>query len=68
MFQALLQRAMRLGFRRGVGGSRGWLILAIVAAGIRTLRRMAHSDEEVLYRTLVRPGDVFEIVTGPPPK
>ncbi len=68
MFSSLVQRAMRIGFRRGMSGARGWLILGILAAGARTLSRIAKDDEKVLYRTLINAGDVFEIVTGPPPK
>lgn len=68
MFSALMQRAMRAGFRRGMSGSRGWLMLGIAAAGYRTLRRLARSEEEVLYRTVVKAGDIFEIVTSPPSK
>lgn len=58
---ALLRRLMRTGFRRGMSGSQGWLVLAISALGIRAIRRMARSEPEVLYRTEVHPGDRFEI-------
>jgi hypothetical protein len=58
---ALLRRLMRAGFRRGMSGSQGWLVLGISALGIRALRRMARSEPEVLYRTEVHRGDRFEI-------
>jgi hypothetical protein len=64
MFTAFLQRMMRTGFRRGMAGSRGWLYVGIAAGGVRLLRRIAHDKEEVLYRTAVKPGDVFEIITS----
>jgi hypothetical protein len=38
-------------------------MIAVVAVGARVLRRLAIPEEEVLYRTAVKSGDVFEIVT-----
>jgi hypothetical protein len=64
--EVLLRRLTRIGFRRGMSGSRYWLILGIVVGGVRALRQLAKQDEEVLYRTAVKPGDVFEIITRPP--
>jgi type IV secretory pathway TrbD component len=55
---------MRTGFRRGMSGSRAsqaWLALGISALGVRTLRRLARTDPEVVYRTEVHAGDRFEI-------
>ncbi|HWS45453.1 MAG TPA: hypothetical protein VN636_06305 [Acidimicrobiia bacterium] len=64
MLHALLRRLTASGFRRGVaGGSRTWLILGILAAGAQALRRLARQEPDVLYRTAIRPGDVFEIIT-----
>jgi hypothetical protein len=68
MFSSLVQRAMRIGFRRGMSGARGWLIIGIAAAGVRTLGRLSRDEEQVLYRTVVKAGDVFEIVTSSPKK
>ncbi len=65
MFARLLRRLSVTGLRRGIGGSRAWLIVGLVAAGTRALRRLARDDEEILYRTVIRPGDVFEVVTRP---
>ncbi len=67
MFAALLRRLTTTGLRRGALGSRAWLVVGILAAGVRLLRRVARNEEEVLYRTRIREGDVFEIVTGPRP-
>ncbi len=68
MLEALMRRLTRTGLRRGMsGGSRGWLILGIVASGFRILRRLAENDEAVMYRTAIKPGDSFEIITRPPP-
>lgn len=66
MLEALINRASTIGLRRGLTGNRTWLLLGIVAVGVRTLRRIAHRDEQVLYRTVVRAGDVFEIVGRQP--
>lgn len=65
LWGALLRRLSFHGIRRGLGGSRTWLVVGIVAAGTRALRRLARDDEEILYRTAVRAGDVFEVVTRP---
>jgi hypothetical protein len=61
---ALLRRMMRTGFRKGMAGSERsqlWLVIGIVAFGARALRKLAHSEPEVVYRTEVQPGDIFEI-------
>ena len=68
MFAALLRRLTRSGFRRGMTGSNTWLIVGILAGGFRILRHLARPDEDVLYRTVVKPGDVFEVITKPPSK
>jgi hypothetical protein len=67
MFQALLRRLTTTGLRRGMSGSRGWLLVGILSGGVRVLRRIAHHEEEVLYRTAIKPGDTFEIIARPPP-
>jgi hypothetical protein len=63
MFAELLSRLARTGFRRGATGSRTWLVIASVAAGLRILHYVSRSGEEVLYRTQVVEGDQFEITT-----
>ena len=68
MFESLLRRAWTTGWRRGRAGSRGWLIVASVAGGIRLLRRVTRDHEEILYRTRVVAGDQFEIITKAPSK
>ena len=64
MFEALLRRLTRTGIRRGMSGSRGWLVLGVVSGGVRILRHLARDEEEVLYRTAFKPGDTFEIRAG----
>ena len=47
----------RLGFRRGVlGGSRGFMILWMVAMAVRLLKRMGGSEPEVVYSEKLEPG------------
>jgi len=56
---------MGSGLRKGTSGSTPWLIVGIVAGGLRMLSRMARNDEDVVYRTVIKAGDVFEIITRP---
>jgi hypothetical protein len=51
-----------------MGGSRSWIVIALSIAGVRALKRMGSSEHEILYRTVVKPGDLFEIDVRPPPK
>jgi len=48
-----------------MSGSTPWLIVGMAAGGLRLLRRIARDEEEVLYRTAIRAGDVFEVVARP---
>ena len=66
MFPELVRRASATGLRRGLGGSKPWVVIGLVAFGVRVIMRMAQSDSGVLYRTQIQPGDVFEIVTRRP--
>jgi hypothetical protein len=66
MLNLWLRRAVTAGMRRGMAGSQGWLAVAIVAGGLRVLVKLAGRDAEILYRTVVQPGDQFEIVTAAP--
>jgi hypothetical protein len=68
MLEVVLRRLTVTGWRRGRAGSRSWLVVASVAGGIRLLRRVTRSQPEVLYRTRVRSGEQFEIVTRAPAK
>jgi hypothetical protein len=40
----------------------------LVSAGFRLARRLLRDDEEVLYRTVIRAGDTFEILSRKPPR
>jgi hypothetical protein len=65
--EGFLRRVSTIGFRRGVGGNRGWLYVAMAAFGLRLLRNLASSEPEILYRTRVAPGERFVITTKAPP-
>ena len=65
MYTTLLRRLTRNGFRKGMSGSKPWLVVGIVAGGLRIIQRIARDDEEILYRTAIKAGDVFEVVTRP---
>lgn len=65
MYGTLLRRLTSNGFRKGMAGSTPWLVVGIVAGGLRIIQRIARDEEELLYRTAVKAGDVFEIVTLP---
>jgi hypothetical protein len=60
-----LRRTSYIGVRRGMSGSRVWMAIGVVAAGFRVLRWVAKNDQDILYRTAIKPGDVFEVITKP---
>jgi hypothetical protein len=68
MLDTVLRQLTTTGWRRGRAGSRTWIIVASVAGGLRLLRRVTRNQEEILYRTRVRPGERFEIITRTPAK
>lgn len=57
----MLKTLVRIGFARGLGGSRGWLALGITAGGLQVLRRLAKREEEVVYLEKLLPGDSLVI-------
>ena len=65
MYASLLRRMTTNGFRKGLGGSTPWLVVGLVAGGLRVIRHLARDQDEILYRTKITPGDVFEVVTRP---
>jgi hypothetical protein len=66
MLSVLLRRLTIFGFRRGLAGSRGWLLVGVAATSVRLLRRLARDDEAVVYRTVIRDGDVLEVLARRP--
>jgi len=65
MIAPALRRLTTTGLRKGMSGSRVWIVVGIAAGGFRILRHLARNQPEVLYRTVVQPGDVFEVITRP---
>ncbi len=57
----MLKTLVRIGFARGIGGSRGWLALGVVAGGLRMLRRMAKREADVVYLKELHPGQSMVI-------
>ncbi len=53
-------------WRRGMGGSQGYLALAVGMTAARVLRRVANPKPEVLYRHKLEPGERWEIVARAP--
>jgi hypothetical protein len=49
-----------------MGGSRLWSVLVVAAMTLRVVRRLRKHDDEPLYRTVVRPGDRFEVTARAP--
>ena len=66
MFGEILRWLSTSGLRRGLGGSRPWIVVAIVAIGARAIGRLAREQEPVLFRTVVRPGDSFAVTARRP--
>ena len=52
----MLKSLVRVGFARGLGGSRGWLAVGVIAGGLRMLRKMAKREADVVYLEELRPG------------
>ncbi|MDZ4825671.1 MAG: hypothetical protein SGJ13_04300 [Actinomycetota bacterium] len=61
-----LRYLTQISFRRARAGSHVWMTTAIVAVGLRALRRVARNEPEIVYRTRVQPGDSFRITTRVP--
>ena len=57
----MLKTLVRVGFARGLGGSRGWLALGVAAGGLRVLRNLAKREEDVVYLEKLLPGESLVI-------
>jgi len=57
----MLKSLIRIGFARGIGGSRAWLALGVTAGGLHMLRRMAKRAPETVYLEELRPGQSLVI-------
>ena len=57
----MLKTLVRIGFARGIGGSRAWLALGAVAGGLRMLKKMAKREADVVYCEELHPGQSMTI-------
>jgi len=57
----MLRTLIRIGFTRGLGGSRGWLALGFTAGGLHLLKRAVKREPEVVYLEELRPGQSLVI-------
>jgi hypothetical protein len=57
----MLRSLIRIGFARGIGGSRGWLAVGITAGGLHLLRRAVMREADVVYLEELRPGQSLVI-------
>lgn len=52
----MLKSLVRIAFARGLGGSRGWLAVGVMAGGLRMLHKMARREADVVYLEELHPG------------
>ena len=57
----MLKNLVRLGFARGIGGSRAWLAVGVTAGGLRLVKRALTRDADVVYCEELRPGQTVTI-------
>lgn len=57
----MLRSLIRIGFSRGIGGSRAWLGVGIAAGGLHLLRRAVKREPDVVYLEELRPGQSLVI-------
>jgi hypothetical protein len=62
----MLRSLIRIGFTRGVGGSRSWLVVGMTAGGLHLLRRMATREPKTVYLEELHPGQSLIIRHLPP--
>ena len=57
----MLRNLVRIGFARGIGGSRAWLAVGITAGGLRLVRRTLKREPDVVYCEELHPGQSLVI-------
>ena len=57
----MLKNLVRIGFARGIGGSRAWLTVGITAGGLRMVRKAIKREPDVVYCEELRPGQSLVI-------
>jgi hypothetical protein len=59
----MLRTWRSLGLQRGViGGSVPWVLVAAVLWGAKAMQWAMRREEQVVYRTVLKPGETLEIV------
>lgn len=57
----MLRWLTRIGFTRGIGGSRSWLAIGMTAGGLHLLKRMAKREPKTVYLEELHPGQSLVI-------
>jgi hypothetical protein len=57
----MLKNLVRIGFARGIGGSRAWLALGVTAGALRLARRGLKREADVVYCEELVPGQSLVI-------
>jgi hypothetical protein len=57
----MLRSLVRMGFARGLGGSRRWLAVGFTASGLHLLRRVVAREPAVVYSEELQPGQSLVI-------
>ena len=57
----MLRSLIRIGFARGIGGSRTWLGVGIAAGGLHLFRKAVKREPDVVYLEELRPGQSLVI-------
>lgn len=57
----MLKSLIRVGFSRGLGGSRAWLALGVTAGGLQLIKRAVKREPDVVYLEDLRPGEALVI-------
>ncbi len=57
----MLKSLIRIGFARGVGGSRAWLAVGCTAGGLHLLKRAVKREPDTVYLEELHPGQSLVI-------
>ena len=57
----MLRALRRIGLARGIGGSRGWLALGLIAGGLQLARTALKREPDVVYCEELLPGQSMTI-------
>ena len=52
----MLRFLRRIGFARGIGGSRAWLAVGLTAGGLQMVRKALKREPDVVYCEELHPG------------